>query len=373
MAPDLEESFDTFVRARGEHFLRVAALLTGSPTEAEDLLQASLVRLYRAWPRLGVPESAPDAYLRKILVNTRRSWWRAKWRRESPVANVPDRPDPASGADPADGYALGALVRSGAVAALGGAAALGVTLTATVADAPSALAAVTAAAAKTSAQSFAVTQVFSSASEDGKQLSWLSTGVFDPRHRLGKEIVGGVQIRFVGGTMYSEVGASSPLSHGKPWVESPTPPLQSTGTAAATGWITQGFSLNQPVDPSALLGLLKSAASVQAEGAASGPGWTGTKYAITAEPPKGATIGGTTTGTVYVDNQGRVRRLVTTLTWQLPGSSTRQHLTTDVTLGGFGVRVSVAPPPASQVYNLGKLYIVVSPSGVVEPLPKFSP
>jgi RNA polymerase sigma-70 factor (sigma-E family) len=110
MRPDLEESFDTFVRARGGHFLRVAVLLTGSPTEAEDLLQSSLVRLYQAWPRLDVPESAPDAYLRKILVNTRRSWWRTKWRRESPVADVPDRPDP--GADPADGYALGALVRS---------------------------------------------------------------------------------------------------------------------------------------------------------------------------------------------------------------------------------------------------------------------
>jgi RNA polymerase sigma-70 factor (sigma-E family) len=117
MAPDLEESFDTFVRARGGHFLRVAVLLTGSPTEAEDLLQASLVRLYRAWPRLGAPESAPDAYLRKILVNTRRSWWQTKWRRESPVAAVPDRPDPAAGADPADGYALGALIRA-ALAAL---------------------------------------------------------------------------------------------------------------------------------------------------------------------------------------------------------------------------------------------------------------
>ena len=115
MRPDLEESFDAFVRSRGEHFLRVAVLLTGSPTEAEDLLQASLVRLYRAWPRLGVPETAPDAYLRKILVNTRRSWWRARWRRESPVAAVPDRPDPAGGADPADRYALGALVRSALV------------------------------------------------------------------------------------------------------------------------------------------------------------------------------------------------------------------------------------------------------------------
>ena len=112
MAPDLEESFDKFVRTRCGHFLRVAVLLTGSPTEGEDLLQTSLVRLYQAWPRLGAAESHPDAYLRKILVNTRRSWWRTKWRQESPVAAVPERPDPAAGADPADGYALGALVRA---------------------------------------------------------------------------------------------------------------------------------------------------------------------------------------------------------------------------------------------------------------------
>jgi RNA polymerase sigma-70 factor (sigma-E family) len=111
MAPDLKESFDTFVRTRGGYFLRVAVLLTGSPTEAEDLLQASLERLYRAWPRLdAAAESDPDAYLRKILVNTRRSWWRTKWRRELPVAAVPERPDPV--ADPAETYALGALVRA---------------------------------------------------------------------------------------------------------------------------------------------------------------------------------------------------------------------------------------------------------------------
>lgn len=196
------------------------------------------------------------------------------------------------------------------------------------------------------------------------------TGVSDPSHTLGEEIAGGkIQVRFVGGNMYSRVGTGSPLSPGKPWVKSLTPPMQSTGTAAAALWITQGFSLDQPIDPSALLGLLTSAASVRAEGPASGPGWTGTRYAITAEPPKGATTGGTTNGTVYVDNQGRVRRMVTTLTWQDPGSSSQQHVTSDVTLGGFGVRVSVTAPPASQVHDLGKLYIDVSPGGVVEPLP----
>lgn len=36
MAPDLEESFDTFVRARGGHFLRFAVLLTGSKATATD-------------------------------------------------------------------------------------------------------------------------------------------------------------------------------------------------------------------------------------------------------------------------------------------------------------------------------------------------
>jgi RNA polymerase sigma-70 factor (sigma-E family) len=118
MRPDLDESFEAFVRARGEHHLRVTALLTGSAAEAEDLVQASLVKLYRAWPRLDVACSPPDAYLRKIIVNTRRSWWQTRWRQESPTASVPDRPDPAEGGgNPADRQALGSLVRS-ALAAL---------------------------------------------------------------------------------------------------------------------------------------------------------------------------------------------------------------------------------------------------------------
>jgi RNA polymerase sigma-70 factor (sigma-E family) len=113
-----EEAFAAFVRARGDHFLRVAVLLAGAPAEAEDLLQAGLVKLYQAWPRLDVTGAAPDAYLRKILINTRRSWWRSRWRRELPVGAVPDGPGTArDGGDPADRYALGAVVRT-ALAAL---------------------------------------------------------------------------------------------------------------------------------------------------------------------------------------------------------------------------------------------------------------
>src|SRR6202453_1510134 len=113
MSPDIEESFASFVRSRGEHHLRVATLLTGSAAEAEDLVQASLMRLYRAWPRLDVGSSSPDAYLRTIIVNTRRSWWRAPWRQESPTASVPDRPDPAGdGGDPAERQGHGPPART---------------------------------------------------------------------------------------------------------------------------------------------------------------------------------------------------------------------------------------------------------------------
>jgi Sigma-70 region 2 len=110
MLPDrdlIDERFAAYVRDRGEHQLRVAVLLTGDWPTAEDLVQASLVKLYRAWPRLDTGAD-PDAYLRRIMLNTHRSWWRARWRRETPAAVLPER---ATGDDLADRHAAGALVR----------------------------------------------------------------------------------------------------------------------------------------------------------------------------------------------------------------------------------------------------------------------
>jgi RNA polymerase sigma factor (sigma-70 family) len=82
-----DEGFEDYVRERGDHHLRVAVLLTGDWHAAEDLVQASLVKLYRAWPRLDT-RADPDPYLRRIMVNTQRSWWRARWRREMPAARL---------------------------------------------------------------------------------------------------------------------------------------------------------------------------------------------------------------------------------------------------------------------------------------------
>jgi RNA polymerase sigma-70 factor (sigma-E family) len=105
----IDERFAAYVRARGQHHLRVAVLLTGDWHTAEDLVQASLAKLYRAWPRLDTATD-PDAYLRRIMINTHRSWWRTRWRRETPAADLPDQ-SAASGPDPADRHAAGDQVR----------------------------------------------------------------------------------------------------------------------------------------------------------------------------------------------------------------------------------------------------------------------
>ncbi|MDO9456177.1 MAG: SigE family RNA polymerase sigma factor [Nocardioides sp.] len=84
--------FDEFVVARSGALLRTAYLLTRDHQLAEDLLQASLTKAWFAWGRT---HGNPEAYVRKIIVNTYNSWWRRKWNgelatEELPEAGVPD-------------------------------------------------------------------------------------------------------------------------------------------------------------------------------------------------------------------------------------------------------------------------------------------
>lgn len=89
----MDAEFVEFVRRRGDHHLRTAVLLTGDWHAAEDLVQTGLSKLHRVWHRLDIVQE-PDAYLRRIIINTHRSWWRSRWRREIPRAVLPDIPDP---------------------------------------------------------------------------------------------------------------------------------------------------------------------------------------------------------------------------------------------------------------------------------------
>lgn len=74
---DRETEFTAYVLARQRHFVRFAYLLTGDPHSAEDLVQSALAKVYRRWLSL---HGSPDAYVRQVIVNEHRSWWRRTWR-----------------------------------------------------------------------------------------------------------------------------------------------------------------------------------------------------------------------------------------------------------------------------------------------------
>ncbi|MFF5244176.1 SigE family RNA polymerase sigma factor [Streptosporangium sp. NPDC000095] len=80
--------YQDFVLARSDRLLRTAYLLTHDWSLAEDLLQESLAKAWFAWPTV----EEPEAYVRKVLVNTYTSWWRRRWRREVPRDDFPDAP-----------------------------------------------------------------------------------------------------------------------------------------------------------------------------------------------------------------------------------------------------------------------------------------
>ena len=85
------QSFGEYVAARSPSLLRTAYLLTGSQADAEDLLQASLAKTFLSWNRVRDRE-ALDGYVRRIMVNTRTSWWRRRRVDERPAEHLPDRP-----------------------------------------------------------------------------------------------------------------------------------------------------------------------------------------------------------------------------------------------------------------------------------------
>ena len=97
---DKFEGFREFVLARGPALSRTALLLTGSHHAAEELVQEALVKAATRWRRL-TAEGDPEAYLRRIMVNDRISWWRRR-RRESVVPAVPEWSS-VDGSDAVDG------------------------------------------------------------------------------------------------------------------------------------------------------------------------------------------------------------------------------------------------------------------------------
>jgi RNA polymerase sigma-70 factor (sigma-E family) len=65
--------------------------MTGNRTDAEDLLQATLVKAYQSWDRID-DQAALDTYVRRVMVNTHISGWRRRRVDEYPTDDLPDSP-----------------------------------------------------------------------------------------------------------------------------------------------------------------------------------------------------------------------------------------------------------------------------------------
>jgi len=100
-------TFEEYAAARGAALLRFATLLTGDPHRAEDLVQDALAKAYLRWDRIRRRDD-PDVYVRRIVANASRNWWRRRSSHELPTATQRDGPGPR---DPADGVAERDIMR----------------------------------------------------------------------------------------------------------------------------------------------------------------------------------------------------------------------------------------------------------------------
>ncbi|MFG2127872.1 SigE family RNA polymerase sigma factor [Streptomyces sp. NPDC048751] len=88
----METDFHGFVTARSAALFRGALVLTGNRDAAEDLVQETLERACRKWRTIAAKD-APDAYVRRIMVNLANDRWR-RFRRTVPHPDGPDRAAP---------------------------------------------------------------------------------------------------------------------------------------------------------------------------------------------------------------------------------------------------------------------------------------
>lgn len=108
---DRDAEFVAFVGSAGPYLYRTAHLLCGDAFQAEELVQATFERTYRAWSKARAGE--PRAYARRILMNLRIDGWR-KERRSSVTDDgvVPLSPSPDHAPDVAVRDELGRALRT---------------------------------------------------------------------------------------------------------------------------------------------------------------------------------------------------------------------------------------------------------------------
>ena len=82
----MHDSFEDYVNGRGRALLRFAYVLSHDADLAQDLVQDALVKVHPRWDRV----DAPDAYLRRAIVNDYCSWKRRRASRDVVTDAVPE-------------------------------------------------------------------------------------------------------------------------------------------------------------------------------------------------------------------------------------------------------------------------------------------
>jgi RNA polymerase sigma-70 factor (sigma-E family) len=95
-----EDDFVAYYNARADHLRTTAYLLCGDWHQAQDLVQLTFTKLYRAWRRIERHESL-DQYARRVLLRAYLDERRRPWRREVP-AEIIDPAIPAPDGDSPD-------------------------------------------------------------------------------------------------------------------------------------------------------------------------------------------------------------------------------------------------------------------------------
>ena len=210
---------------------------------------------------------------------------------------------------------------------------------------PSAQARVAAAAGRTATESFRVRMSSTTPRGKGSEqpTTQVTEGFFDPARQTGRLLAKGLEVRYVGDMVYSKLPAGT-TSDGKRWVavrrasvkvDEPLPPI---------AVIKVGFW-----DPQEALALLRSAFSVHEQGRVSGDGWSGRRYAFDLRDGQLAKDNLAMTGTVDVDQSGRVRRLDVTVLVETASGQRADNFHTVMEFRDYGARETVSAPPAAEI------------------------
>jgi hypothetical protein len=236
-----------------------------------------------------------------------------------------------------------------------------------LASGPSALAQVTGAVSRTAGQSYRLSSTTTRALSPGNgrpTTVWTSaSGAFDPARRIGAETMSnGTQIRFIGGYVYLHLGPPGlhVLPGGQSWFRMSSPALWGAVTAGRQLRLAKGLLSVAETGPQYLFALLESVSEINRQGSASGPGWTGTKYAFSVTVALGPAGRGSPTlhvsGTIEVDQQGWVRHIDAAYTLPAMLSAPLRWLKVQMTFSDFGAPVSVSAPPARDVLTVSRAW-----------------